>query len=73
MPPSVSAIIGRGGFGTVLFTLPLVPHCMVYVLFLASVYRGIPFDIMFRILFLKHVITQSLCQGSINYLLQLNA
>ena len=28
------------------FTLPLVPDCSVYVLFLASVHRGIALDII---------------------------
>ena len=44
---SVSAIVGRGSFGTVLFSLPLIPVCIVYVLFFASVHWGIPLDIIF--------------------------
>ena len=67
---SVSAITGRGRFGTVLFTFPIVPVCTVYVLFLTSVHRENPLDI---ILLLIHLIMQILCQVSINYLLQVNA
>ena len=44
----------------------LFPLGAVYAQFLASVYRRILLDIIF-ILLLKHLITQTLCQGSINY------
>ena len=39
------------------------------LLFLVSVHRGIPFDIILFILLSKHLITQILCQESINHLL----
>ena len=42
--------------------------CTAYVLFLASVHWGIPLDINHYFWF-KHLITQILCQGSINLLL----
>ena len=45
---------------------------IIYTDSLVSVQRGIPFDIIFFILLLKHLIMQILCQGSINYLLQVN-
>ena len=46
---SKSAIIGQGSFGTVPFSLPLVPDCLCCnVLFLVSVYRGIPLDSIFN-------------------------
>ena len=47
------------------FSLPLVPLCGVYVLFLASIYWGTPLDTIN--LLLKHLITQILSR--INYLL----
>ena len=63
--------------GGVPFSLPLVPVCTVYLLFLASVHREIPLGItgtaiysavltFLLILLLKHIITQILCKGLIN-------
>ena len=61
------------------FSLLPVPDCTVYVLFLASVHRGIPPDInillyyfyylLLLLLLFTHFITHILYQGSINYLL----
>ena len=61
---SISAIIGRECVGKVPFSLPVVSDCTVTVtvnvLFLASIHRGIPLDII--ILFLKYLIMQILHQ-----------
>ena len=49
---------------------------MVHVLFLVSVHREIPVGIIIIVLLLllKHLITQIICQESINYyILQVNA
>ena len=67
---SVSAIIGWDNFVQVPFALTLDPDYLYDIR--ASVHRGIPFCIIFQNNLLKHLITQILCQGSINYLLRVN-
>ena len=43
--------ISRSRFGTIPFTLPLVPYCLYGILvFLASVHRGIPLDNTFDLI-----------------------
>ena len=54
--PSVSAVIGRGRFCMVPFLPTPVPDCV----------HGILYVIYFFNFMLKHLITQMLCQGSIN-------
>ena len=66
---SDSVLIGCGRFTTVLFSLQSVPD---FVYGIRAVHRVILVT-LFVILLIILLITQILCQGSINYLLQLNA